>query len=183
MEEQIRARAITLGTQDGLSNARSEPWRNVDIPTVTYQVHDSVVKGCRMDLRRAAAAFAIIVGAMMFAQWAFFIAAGEVPELETEPIRISFHLAAEFLTATALVVAGLGLVKGESWSFPVLMLALGMLSYTIIVSPGYFAQDGEYLFVAMFVALWILTSALVFVALRREAEFRKFLNEEDDPGA
>ena len=136
-----------------------------------------------MDLRRATAVFAIIVGAMMFAQWAFFIAAGEVTELDTEPIRISFHLAAEFLTATALVVAGLGLAKGKSWSFPVLMLALGMLSYTIIVSPGYFAQDGEYVLVAMFAVLWILTLALVFVALKREAELRSPLNKEGGPGS
>jgi phosphotransferase system glucose/maltose/N-acetylglucosamine-specific IIC component len=139
--------------------------------------------GGYMDLRRAAAVFAIIVGAMMFAQWAFFIAAGEVTELDTEPIRISFHLAAEFLTATALVVAGLGLAKGKSWSFPVLMLALGMLSYTIIVSPGYFAQEGEYLLVVMFAVLWILTLALVFVALKREAELRTPLNKERGPGS
>ncbi len=134
-----------------------------------------------MDLRRAAAVFAITVGAMMFAQWAFFIAAGEVPELDTEPIRISFHLAAEFLTATALVLAGLGLAKGKSWSFPVLMLALGMLSYTIIVSPGYFAQEGEYLFVAMFAVLWMLTLTLIFVSFRRETELRNPLNEEGGP--
>lgn len=136
-----------------------------------------------MDLRRMAAMFAIAVGAMMFAQWAFFIAAGEVTELDTEPIRISFHLAAEFLTATALVVAGLGLAKGKSWSFPVLMLALGMLSYTIVVSPGYFAQDGEYVFVAMFAVLWILTLALVLAAIRREAELRNGFGGEGDPGA
>jgi peptidoglycan/LPS O-acetylase OafA/YrhL len=139
--------------------------------------------GYHMDLRRMAAMFAIAVGAMMFAQWAFFIAAGEVTELDTEPIRISFHLAAEFLTATALVVAGLGLAKGKSWSFPVLMLALGMLSYTIVVSPGYFAQDGEYVFVAMFAVLWILTLALVLVAIRREAELRNGFGGEGDPGA
>lgn len=134
-----------------------------------------------MNLRRLAAVFATAVGAMMFAQWAFFIVSGEVTELDTEPIRISFHLAAEFLTATALIVAGLGLAKGKDWGFPVLMLALGMLSYTIVVSPGYFAQDGEYVFVAMFAVLWILTSALVFAAVRREAELRKILKNEDDP--
>jgi len=65
----------------------------------------------------------------------------------------------------------------------VLMLALGMLSYTIIVSPGYFAQDGEYVLVAMFAVLWILTLALVFIALKREAELRSPLNKEGGPGS
>lgn len=116
-----------------------------------------------MDLRKAAAVFSIVVGVMILGQWAFFIAAGEVPELESEPIRISFHLAAEFLTATALIVSGLGLVKDRVWAFPAFMFALGMLSYTVVVSPGYFAQDGEYVFVAMFAVLWVLT--LAFIAL------------------
>jgi peptidoglycan/LPS O-acetylase OafA/YrhL len=139
------------------------------------------VTGCPMDLRRATALFAIAVGAMMFAQWAFFLGAGEVTELDTEPIRISFHLAAEFLTAAALVVAGVGLTKGKTWAFPALMLALGMLSYTIVVSPGYFAQDGEYIFVAMFAVLWILTLALIFIAVKRESELREPVDQKNRP--
>ena len=126
-----------------------------------------------MNLRKAAAAFAVLVGAMMFAQWAFFIAAGEVTELETEPVRISFHLAAEFLTAAVLIVAGMALIKQKDWAFPVYMLALGMLSYTIVVSPGYFAQDGEYVFVGMFVALWILTVAFILLGVKEERDIRR----------
>ena len=126
-----------------------------------------------MNLRKAAAAFAVLVGAMMFAQWAVFIAAGEVTELETEPVRISFHLAAEFLTAAVLIVAGMALIKQKDWAFPVYMLALGMLSYTIIISPGYFAQDGEYVFVGMFVALWILTVAFILLGVKEERDIRR----------
>jgi len=36
---------------------------------------------------------------------------------------------------------------------------------------------------AMFVVLWIPTLALVFAAVRREAELRKSLNKEGGPGA
>ncbi|MCJ7489590.1 MAG: hypothetical protein MUO87_05555 [Thermoplasmata archaeon] len=36
---------------------------------------------------------------------------------------------------------------------------------------------------AMFVVLWILTLALIFVALRREAELRSTLNKEGGPGS
>ena len=125
-----------------------------------------------MNLRKAAAVFAIVVGIMMFGQWAAFIALGEVDELDTEPIRISFHLAAEFLTAAALNVAGYGLLKSRDWAFPVYMVSLGMLSYTIIVSPGYFAQDGELVFVGMFAALWLLTIVFLVAALRNERELR-----------
>jgi peptidoglycan/LPS O-acetylase OafA/YrhL len=134
-----------------------------------------------MDLRKAAASFAVLVGVMIIAQWAFFIAAGEVTEFDTEPIRISFHLAAEFLTAVALIVAGLALVWRKDWAFPVFMIALGMLSYTIVVSPGYFAQDGDYAFVAMFAVLWILTIAFMLSSVRREADLRTRSVEEEEP--
>ena len=131
-----------------------------------------------MNLRKAAAVFAVIVGVMMIAQWSFFMAAGEVTELETEPVRISFHLAAEFITATVLIIAGLALIKQKDWAFPIFMLALGMLSYTIVVSPGYFAQDGDYVFVGMFVVLWVLTVAFILLGVKEEGGIRGGGREE-----
>ncbi len=47
------------------------------------------------------------IGALMLMQWLFFLATGNVPELETAPVSISFHLAIEFMTALALIVTGL----------------------------------------------------------------------------
>ena len=46
-----------------------------------------------------ASIFALVVGAGMIGQWLFLLASGQVPELETEPLRIRFHLAAEFVAA------------------------------------------------------------------------------------
>ena len=51
-----------------------------------------------------------------------------------------------------------------------MLVALGMLLYTVIVSPGYFAQRGEWPLVAMFGVL--LLSALVF-ARRMRPESRR----------
>jgi hypothetical protein len=75
-----------------------------------------------------------------FEQWAFLLAAKQVPELKTEPVRVSFHLAAEFLTATALMTSGAGLLVQAAWALQLYPVAVGMLIYTVIVSPGYFAQ-------------------------------------------
>ncbi len=52
------------------------------------------------------AIYAVIVGILIFGQWAFFLITGQVSELKTEPVRIRFHIADEFLTATALTSAG-----------------------------------------------------------------------------
>jgi len=43
----------------------------------------------------------------MIGQWAFSLARKQVPELETEPIRILFHVGAELATAIALLIGGL----------------------------------------------------------------------------
>jgi hypothetical protein len=64
--------------------------------------------------------FAISVGIMMFAQWAFFLATGQVPDLNCEPWRIGLHQAAEFITAAGLVIGGVGIIRRTSWeSLPV----------------------------------------------------------------
>jgi hypothetical protein len=109
------------------------------------------------------AVFALIVGLGMIGQWAFFLATGQVPELVTEPLRIRFHLAAEFATAIALMVGGIALLTGQTWAQWFYLLAVGMLLYTVIVSPGYFAEKGQWVFVGLFAVILLL--ALVSVVL------------------
>ena len=123
-------------------------------------------------MKRAAAIYAIVVGLLMFGQWAIFLFTGNVPELQTEPIRIAFHLAGEFTTAALLIAGGFGLLKLKKWGYHVFLLALGMLLYTIIVSPGYFGQLGQWAFVLMFAVLVVLTVVFAVLAYRREGEFR-----------
>jgi len=100
--------------------------------------------------------YAILVGILMVAQWTFFLATGSVPEVQTEPIRLAFHLAAEFATAICLIVAGGAALRSKPWSRSFLLAALGMLVYTVIVSPGYFAQQGQWPLVVMFGILLVL---------------------------
>ena len=112
-----------------------------------------------------ASIYAILVGIGMIGQWGFFLITGQVPELESEPIRIRFHLVAEFLTALALIVGGLALLMEQAWGSQIYLVALGMLFYTIIVSPGYFAQKGEWPLVGMFGALVILSIISLILVL------------------
>jgi hypothetical protein len=61
------------------------------------------------------AIFAVVVGAGMIGQWLLSLSTGQVPELKTEPLRIRFHLAAEFTTATALLIGGIALLTDQAW--------------------------------------------------------------------
>ena len=97
--------------------------------------------------------YGILIGLLMIAQWTFSILTGDVPEFESAPWEIAFHLAAEVSTAIVLILGGVAALKSISWSKQVLLLGLGMVTYSEIVSPGYFAQLGQWLFVVMFAIL------------------------------
>ena len=109
------------------------------------------------------AVFAIIVGLGMIGQWAASYIGKQIPELKSEPIRIGFHLAAEMATAFCLLGAGIGLFSKTSWSIPLYLVASGMLFYTAIVSPGYFAQQGKWGWLLMFGSIIILNIVSIFI--------------------
>ncbi len=107
--------------------------------------------------------FAFVVGLGMIGQWGASALRGQIPELKTEPIRIAFHLAAEFSTAIALLAGGLGLLFETSWAADLYLVASGMLLYTAIVSPGYFVQQGQKWWLAVFGVLLVVD---IFLILR-----------------
>lgn len=111
------------------------------------------------------AVFAIVVGLGMIGQWAASYLGKHIPELESEPIRIWFHIAAEMATALCLIASGIGLFTTQTWSVPLYLLASGMLFYTAIVSPGYFAQRGEWGWLVLFGVILILNLLGIFIAL------------------
>lgn len=113
-----------------------------------------------------AGCFAVIVGGAMLAEWSVFILAGSVPELQTEPIRIAFHLAGEALTAILLLASGAGLLTRKPWARTAFFVSAGMLLYTAIVSPGYFGQQGQWAFLVMFAAVLALTVGAVLAVAR-----------------
>lgn len=98
--------------------------------------------------------YGILVGLLMLAQWSVSIFSGTVPEFETAPWEIAFHLAAEISTALMLIVGGVATLRQSPWSRQVLLLGVGMVIYSEIVSPGYFAQLGQWALVAMFAVLF-----------------------------
>jgi len=119
---------------------------------------------------RFAAWTGLVVGAMMLAQWLVFIAAGQVPEFETEPYAIAFHLVAELATACALIVSGVLLLRGRRCAAGFALFAFGMLVYTSINSPGYFAQLGQWPLVAMFALVLVASLAAVVRLLELPAD-------------
>ena len=100
-----------------------------------------------------AASFSLLVGLGMIGQWAASYFSKQIPELKTEPIRIAFHILAEVVTALVLIVSGVALLMNASWGRDIFLISIGMLFSTSIVSPGYFAQKGQWAWLAMFVTI------------------------------
>jgi hypothetical protein len=92
-----------------------------------------------------AAIYAIVVGFAMIGHWSYSI-----------PIHIILHIVAEFITAAALLASGFGLLFDTCWGLEAYLVAVGMLFYTMIYSPGYFAQKGKWPMVGLFAVLIIL---------------------------
>ncbi|MGB2963850.1 MAG: hypothetical protein WBB69_07685 [Anaerolineales bacterium] len=111
------------------------------------------------------AGFALIVGFGMIAQWILSYTKKQIPELHTEPIRIWFHIAGELATALFLIFSGIGLLADSLWAPTLFFIAMGMLIYTAIVSPGYFAQRGHWIWVVIFgILIAISIGAIITVA-------------------
>jgi hypothetical protein len=128
---------------------------------------------------RLAGWYGILIGVFMVAQWSLSLAAGGVPELQTEPYRIYFHLAAEFSTALALFAGGLALLKHWRWGLSIYLVAAGMLLYSVIVSPGYFAQLGQWAMVGMFAVLLALTMWTISEVARAQSAERTVLSKTE----
>jgi hypothetical protein len=110
-----------------------------------------------------AAIYAVVMALGLSAYWVLALMTGQVPEVRTEPVRIRMHVAAEFATAIALLVGGVGMLTRSAWGVQAYLVATGMLLYTVIVSPGYFAEKRQWPMVGMFAGVLVL--ALVSLGL------------------
>jgi hypothetical protein len=118
--------------------------------------------------KKFAAIYSIVVGLSMIAMWIVFYTVWSIPELATEPARILLHIAAELITAVALVLGGWGLLTERAWGYQVYLLSTGALLYTMIQSPGYFLQAGDVGFVGMFAVLLITALSLLIKVLKND---------------
>ena len=115
--------------------------------------------------------YRIGVGTLIILQWIFFLATGSVPEFETTPLAIGFHMTAELLLALALLLSGMATLHSKSWGEKFLLAALGMAIYSEINGPGYFAQLGQFIgFVVSFAILTLFALGFTVALFRSIAE-------------
>ena len=125
-----------------------------------------------MKIRNIIAIYSLFIGILMIGMWVMFILTGQVPEMATKPAEIMLHLLAEFTTAILLIIGGIGLLKKMKIGYNLNLVALGMLLYTLIVSPGYYLQKGDWAFVGIFALLFIFTLIFLIISFKKEYEIK-----------
>ena len=99
-----------------------------------------------------------VVGVAVIGLWGALIVRRAVPELADGLASIRFHIAAEVLSATALLVSAVWLSVADSPTARLVTCgALGAIAYSTVNSPGYYADRGNRPVVAMFGVLTLLT--------------------------
>jgi hypothetical protein len=81
--------------------------------TVTFYAIINTTQGLyegHMRIGKLAAIYSMIIGIAMLGMWTVFVTTGQVPELSTEPIRVSMHIIGEVVTALVLIAGGIGLL-------------------------------------------------------------------------
>jgi hypothetical protein len=106
--------------------------------------------------------FALIMGILMMLVWIVLIATGQ-HDFQTAPLESASLLAAETLTALALIVGGIGVLVRRPWATVIHIASLGMMLYTSLNSIGVFAQAGVLPASIFFAVLTLATIALILV--------------------
>lgn len=90
----------------------------------------------------------------MLCMWIFLLLKREVPELNTKPTQIVFHLIAELSTSIILITGGIGLIMDQSWGIPIFFISIGMAIYSTINAAGFYGQLKDW---PMFIILIVFT--------------------------
>lgn len=101
-----------------------------------------------------ASIYIIIIGIALLCMWFLLLIKREVPELNTKPTQIFFHLVAEFLTSIMLIIGGIGLIMNQFWGVAVFFIAIGMAIYSTINAAGFYGQLKDW---PMFITLLVFT--------------------------
>lgn len=121
-------------------------------------------------MKKAASIFSLFCGVAMLIVWGSLLVTGQVVDLQTKPFETVFLLAAEFLTAISLIIAGFGMLTEKKWGLRADLAALGMLLYCTVFSIGVFGQARNIPAAGFFIVIVILAAIFSTVFIIESAK-------------
>ncbi|WP_105616291.1 hypothetical protein [Vallitalea okinawensis] len=117
-------------------------------------------------MKKLVGVYSVLLGISIMGLWTMLLTTGNVPELDTEPICLYFHLTAEILMGILLVLSGIGLIKKSRWGKSLFVLSTGMVIYSVINAAGYYANNSEWTMVIMFMVILVLSILFTLVQFK-----------------
>lgn len=115
------------------------------------------------------AVYAIISGFAMFVMWVIFYLTGfTADKMSHAPVAFWALMAAESITAVALVAGGFGIIRRKTWGRTLTFISMGMLLSALIYGGGEFAQQGNTYLTGFFILLFCATSIVILTNLFRK---------------
>ncbi|MBN2300065.1 MAG: hypothetical protein JXC31_02635 [Acholeplasmataceae bacterium] len=119
-----------------------------------------------MNIKKIIASYMIIVGIGIIGLWIMLFATDQIPELETEPIAIAFHIFIEIAMGIISFIAGLSLLKNYKYQKELIIFANGMICYSVINSSGYYGDLKQYSMILMFFVILLFSLSCVFLIIK-----------------
>lgn len=116
-------------------------------------------------LNKIRSVYTVFVGICIICLWGMLFITGQIEELTTKPIDISFHLVNELITAIFLIIGGYGLLRNRIWALKIYFLSMGMLFYSLLTANGYYTQKGGLSMTVMFSVLTVITVVLTIASI------------------
>jgi len=109
--------------------------------------------------------FCGILGTGIIMFWIIMLLIGQIQERKTEPLRLVFHILAEIITGIVLILSALSLIVIGTIVKPLFFFSMGMLIYTLLASPGYFAHKRKWIIVALFFFIFLTTLLCIYIMI------------------
>lgn len=107
--------------------------------------------------------YGIIIGIGIIGLWVMLYLTHQIPELETEPVAIRFHLIAEITMGILCLISGILLLLQVFWAPYLFIMAMGLVVYAVINSAGYYGEKKQWSFVVMFGIILIVSISLIIL--------------------
>ena len=111
--------------------------------------------------------FSVATGLAMAGFWGYALGTKDVPIATENRPGLAYHVAAELLTAGALLVSGIALLLDveQRWVLTISNLSFGALAFTLIASAGYFRAKRHNGFAVAFALGWAFTWLAIVIRL------------------
>ncbi len=120
-----------------------------------------------MKTSRITAIFCLFTGCSIALLWVMLLAAGQVSELRSEPLRISMHMGSEFILALLLIASGILWLRENKRALLCYAFTCGMLVYSTINATGYYAELSSWLIAATLLLIGFADLFLFFLMRNR----------------